>query len=98
MKSLFMIGLLIGLAIGCHRDAPVRDPDDAARCGQRPDHENNCTACTSQPICGWCEHPQAGQPNCQASASAATTCTQDSFKKATNECAAPLAVPPGAVE
>jgi hypothetical protein len=97
MRALLLLGLVVGLAVGCRRDEPVREPADAARCGQRPDYENNCVACTSQPICGWCEHPQDGQVNCQASDAAATTC-REGFKRSTNECAAPLAAPPGAVE
>jgi hypothetical protein len=94
---LLMTGLVIGVGIGCTRAAPVRAPEDAVQCGERPAHENNCVACTSQPSCGWCEHPQAGQVNCQASATAATSCSAN-FHKSTNECPAPLEVPPGAVE
>ncbi|MBK7826770.1 hypothetical protein [Nannocystis sp.] len=97
MRALSLFGLILGLGLGCRSDAPVRDPAAASACGQRPDYENNCVACTSQPICGWCEHPQDGQPNCQASATAGATC-RDGLRASTAECAAPLAVPPGAVE
>lgn len=97
MKRLLLLGLVIGAVIGCRTHEPVRAPEDAARCGQRPDYENNCVACTSQPSCGWCEHPQDGQANCQASAGAGTSC-RAGFQGSTSECAAPLAVPPGAVE
>lgn len=97
MRATLLLGFIAGLALGCHAGAPVRGPEDAARCGQRPDHENNCVACTSQPSCGWCEHPQPGQVNCQATATAPTTCGAN-FYKSGNECAAPLEAPPGAVE
>jgi hypothetical protein len=97
MRALLLLGFMLGVGVGCSRNEPVRQPDDADRCGQRPAHENNCVACTSQPICGWCEHPQDGQANCQASAAAGTTC-REGFKQSSNECAAPLEVPPGAVE
>ncbi len=97
MRPLLLLGLVIGLGLGCRNDAPVREPGDAARCGQRPEHENNCVACSSQPSCGWCEHPQDGQANCQASAGAGASC-RAGFKASTSECAAPLVAPPGAVE
>lgn len=95
MRPLLLLGLIIGLALGCSHNKVVRD--DPADCGKRPAHENNCVACTSQPTCGWCEHPHDGQPNCQASAAATTTC-RAGLQASTNECAAPLATPPGAVE
>ena len=97
MKPLLLLGLVVGLGLGCRRDEPVREPGDAARCGQRPEHENNCVACSSQPSCGWCVLPQAGQVNCQATADAATSC-REGFVASTSEGAAPLAAPPGAVE
>ena len=56
MRALSLLGLIIGLGLGCRSAAPVRDPAAASECGKRPDYENNCVACTSQPICGWCEH------------------------------------------
>ena len=97
MRALLLLGLVIGIGAGCRKDAPVRSADDAVRCSQRPEHENNCVACSSQPACGWCEHPQDGQVNCQASADAGTAC-REGFRASTNECAAPLEMPPGAPE
>ena len=93
-----LIGLALGLALGCCDSGPVRNPADAAlRCGQRPEHENNCNACTSQPACGWCEQPQTGQTRCQAASDTPTGCSGE-FRRSPNECAAPQEAPPGAVE
>lgn len=96
MKYLYCVGLALGLGLGCHNKAPVRGPDAATRCQQRPAEENNCNACASQPACGWCDSPQPGQANCQASDGAATTCLAP-LQRSTDECPAPQA-PPGAVE
>jgi hypothetical protein len=91
-----LLGLLLGLGLACHSNPPVRGPDAATRCEQRPADENNCNACASQPACGWCEAPQAGHAQCQATADAASNC-QGPLQRSTDECAAPQ-LPPGAVE
>lgn len=91
-----LLGLVLGLGLGCRSSAPVRGPEAASRCERRPDDANNCNACASQPACGWCESPRPGHANCQASDGAEATC-QGPLQRSTDECPAPM-VPPGAVE
>lgn len=83
--------------------APELDHRIVSQSGYRPtpfsdaNHVYNCNACTSQPACGWCEQPQAGQAACQPDIGTPTACIAG-FRRSPNECAAPATAPPGAVE
>lgn len=90
---------------GCCRDAICRTDDPrklAACCAERSPEENNCMACASQPSCGWCETPAAGEKNCQASTGETmpATCADGwSYHTGTGPGACPKpAMPPGGVE
>lgn len=96
MRYFCLLGLCLGLGLGCHNNLPVRGPDAATRCERRPADGDNCNACASQPACGWCESPRPGHANCQASEGAATTCLAP-LQRSSDECPAPQ-LPPGPVE
>lgn len=64
-------------------------------CADRKDSENNCSACSSQPGCGFCDTPQSGQAHCQPGTSAQVpgTCEQG-WAISTEDCEKPPPPPP----
>src|SRR5690606_14319223 len=71
------------------------EPNTRKYCADRNDTENNCTACSSQPGCGWCDVPQSGQAHCQPGTSAESpgSC-QEGWALSTEDCEAPPPPPP----
>ncbi len=100
MRS-FLILLFLGVGAagtGCHGGVdhpPPNEPNEPEYCADRAPEENNCMACSSQPGCGWCDTPAAGQPSCQAGADheSPETCS-GGWAFSTEACAPPPPPPP----
>lgn len=93
-KGLLWMGLLVlGLLPGC-RGGVVHpepgEPNSERYCADRNDSENNCSACSSQPGCGWCDVPQQGRAQCQPGTTTERpgTC-REGWALSTEDCPAP---------
>jgi hypothetical protein len=84
--------------VGCQggvNHPPPGQPNDPEYCANRSEMEDNCMACSSQPGCGYCNEPVAGQAHCQAGASQTMPATcQVGWAFSTEECAPPPPPPP----
>jgi len=54
-----VLGFSLAVCIGCPGPVPVRAP----QCLDNP-NLSNCGLCSSQPVCGWCASPEAGERGC----------------------------------
>jgi len=92
------IALLV-VVTGCHPADVCRGKtaaDAAECCGKRDPAENNCQACASQPMCGWCDSPVAGEPRCMSPEIGEKECKKPVITT-TADCPGPPVMPPGGV-
>lgn len=85
--------LLAALLLGCNGGVVHPEPGKPSTpeyCGKRPEFENDCMACSSEPGCGWCEVPVSGAPHCQPGVDdrAPSTCGEG-WKNSSATCAPP---------
>lgn len=65
---LLLLSVTLGLAVSCAGGVQRPEPSEEKAeqyCAERPDHENNCMACSALPECGWCGDPTSGKARCQ---------------------------------
>jgi hypothetical protein len=95
---LILIGIILGSAQGCKGSVARHERGgeiDERLCADRPDHENNCMACSALPECGWCESPSRGRAHCQlvTDKDRPASCRAE-FAKKSEDCRAPPPPPP----
>lgn len=65
-------------------------PNSEKYCAERPEVENNCMGCSSQPGCGYCAEPAQGRPHCQpARGEAAPSSCESGWAQSTEQCDLP---------
>jgi hypothetical protein len=89
--------LLLALFLSaCPKPVIRPQPED---CAKRPKEEDNCNACASLAVCGWCGQPAQGEVNCQPGESDAMPATcEGEWAHNSSGCPAPPPAPDDGID